>query len=99
MKTKHLIITLCFSSIFITNAQAEGDSVAGKEKVSACVSCHGADGKGNIPLLGKSEDYLAQKLRDYKTRKLKNVMMNMIAKKLSDTDISELAAYYSQKSE
>ena len=99
MKANSIIITLCLSAIFITNVQAEGNSAAGKEKSGACVRCHGADGKGNIPLIGKSEDYLAQKLRDYKTRALKNVMMNMIAAKLSDDDINNLAAYYSEKSE
>ena len=97
MKTQAIIIALCLSLPLIPSAQAGGDVAAGKEKAGTCISCHGADGKGNIPLTGKSEDYLAQKLRDYKTRTLKNAMMNMIAAKLNDDDINDLAAYYSEK--
>jgi len=97
MKTQAIIIALCLSLPLISSAQAGGDTAAGKVKSGICASCHGTDGKGNIPLTGKSEDYLAQKLRDYKTRTLKNAMMNMLAAKLSDDDINNLAAYYSEK--
>jgi len=97
MKTQSTLVALCLSLPFVTSAQAGGDIAAGKEKSGTCVSCHGADGKGSVPLIGKSEEYLAQKLRDYKSRTLKNAMMNMIAAQLNDDDINDLAAYYSEK--
>ena len=99
MKSQSIIITLCLSLFFLTSAQAGGDAVAGKEKSKACVSCHGTDGKGSVPLIGKKEDYLAKQLRAYKSGDLKNPMMNMMAAKLSDVDINDLAAHYADKSE
>lgn len=78
-------------------AYAGGDPVAGKTKANQCAGCHGANGQGtgaNPALAGKEAAYLAKQLQDYKSGARSHVMMNLMAKKLSDEDITDLAAYY-----
>ena len=56
-----------------------------------------SDGKGtkNGPsLVDLSEAKFAQAMQDYKAGKREHKMMNTLAKKLSDGDIANLAAYY-----
>ncbi len=76
---------------------AGGDVEAGKAKAARCAGCHGANGEGsssNPKLAGKPESDLAQALADYKSGKRKHGAMNAFAKKLSEADIADLAAYY-----
>lgn len=78
-------------------AQAGGDAVAGKAKAKSCAGCHGAKGEGvkkNPPLAGTDEAALVAAMNDYKSGAKKHSMMNMLAKKWSDADIANLAAYY-----
>ena len=78
-------------------AQAAGDPAAGKAKAVACAGCHGANGQGippNPALAGKSEDQLLQALKDFKSGKRSNAVMNAMTAGLSDQDMANLAAYY-----
>jgi cytochrome c553 len=64
---------------------------------ASCAACHGADGLGIgtfPPLAGKQAEYLAKLLQDYRSGAQQNVMMNTIAKSLSDQDITDLATYF-----
>lgn len=76
-----------------------GDAKAGRQKALQCQTCHGLDGIARIPeapnLAGQQEGYLRKALRDYKTGARKNEMMSVVAPALSDTDIDDLAAYFS----
>jgi len=77
--------------------QAAGDADAGKAKAKSCAGCHGANGEGkkdNPPLAGMAEDKFVQAMQDYKSGKLENKAMVRAAKKLSDEDFADLAAYY-----
>ena len=79
-----------------------GDAAAGKEKSTACASCHGADGKAisdQFPnLAGQYEDYLRVALAAYRDGSRKNAVMGSFATNLSDEDIADLAAYYASQS-
>ncbi len=78
-------------------AQAAGDAQVGKVKAATCVGCHGANGQGvppNPALVGKSEDQLAQAMKDYKSGKRDNALMKGMLASLSDQDVADLAAYY-----
>jgi cytochrome c553 len=76
-----------------------GDPKTGRQKALQCQTCHGLDGLAKIPeapnLAGQQEDYLIKSLTDYKTGARKNEMMSVVAPALSDTDIADLAAYFS----
>ena len=90
-----LIATLMMSAA--AAAQTKGDASAGAEKAKACANCHGLDGKGRIPLAGKTADYLEGQLKAFKSGARKEQMMNMMANNLSDQDIADLAAYFSSQ--
>lgn len=74
------------------------DKAAGEIKAQACVGCHGAQGKSLVPtfpkLAGQHAVYIESALRDFKSGERKNAMMSPFAAGLSDTDISDLAAYF-----
>jgi cytochrome c553 len=96
---KRMFLTVGIIALFgaVGIAQAAGDAQAGKAKVTACAGCHGANGEGKSPnpaLAGKSEDELAQALKDYKSGKRANAIMKTFAAPLSDQDIANIAAYY-----
>ena len=77
---------------------AAGSVKAGRDKARVCEACHGLDGKAKIPeapnLAGQSEPYLAKALGDYRTGARQNEMMSLVAPKLTDQNIADLAAYY-----
>ena len=95
-------IALClFTSVTLlvlsSVGYAGGDANAGKEKASACTSCHGVDGKGSEPnttIAGMSVGDFKKAMDEYKSGKRNHAMMQMFAKKLSDQDVEDLAAYY-----
>jgi len=82
-------------------AQAGGDAAAGKAKAKACAGCHGAKGVTKMAkfpnLAGQNAAYFVSALKAYKNGKRTDApskMMIGIAKKLSDADMANLAAYY-----
>ncbi len=101
MKLKSLLANamLGLSLIALAPIVHAGDAKAGAEKSGLCAGCHGADGISlapNIPnLAGQKEEYLIKAIKDYRSNKRKNPMMNSMAANLSDTDIEDLAAFFS----
>lgn len=75
-----------------------GDPAAGRAKAAACKTCHGLDGVARIPIAphiaGESEVYLETQLKAFRSGKRTHEIMSVIAKDLSDADISDLAAWY-----
>lgn len=68
------------------------------EKAQTCVACHGQNGVSNNPewpnLAGQKAGYLADQLKAFRDGKRNNPAMAPFVNKLTDTEISELAAYY-----
>ena len=65
----------------------------------ACASCHGSDGTrhlaGRVPILaGQSESYLRASLVAYRDGDRNSGIMMPISHRLTDDEISELAAYF-----
>lgn len=86
-----LIVAAC-------NSYAD-DVTAGRAKAEAvCALCHGIRGVATLPnapnLAGQQELYVTEQLRNYRSGKRQNEVMNMIAKTLSDTEITQLAAWF-----
>jgi len=78
-------------------AQAGGDAAAGMALAKKCAGCHGKNGEGkkdNPPLAGMEESAFIQDMADYKSGKKEHKAMMGAAKKLSDEDFANLAAYY-----
>jgi cytochrome c553 len=84
-----------------TAVHADGSAANGAQKIKTfgCITCHGRDGVSKLPeapnLAGQVQIYLTSALQAYRTGSRKNEMMNTVAEKLTDTDIADLAAYYS----
>jgi len=100
---KHLIFVvlsyLLLSSIQFAQA---ADVAVGKKKAALCASCHGVSGIATLPmypnLAGQNEAYLISALNAYRDKQRNGGMaaiMQMQAAKLSDSDIENIAAYYS----
>jgi cytochrome c553 len=64
----------------------------------ACALCHGRIGVSTLPnapnLAGQQAIYVNEQLRNYRSGKRQNEVMNMIAKQLTDTEIAQLAAWF-----
>lgn len=82
-----------------TAAQAAGDAAAGREKSKVCRTCHGLDGVARLPtaatIAGESALYLTKQLKAFRAGERQDPQMSIIAEKLSDEDIADLAAWYS----
>jgi cytochrome c553 len=81
---------------------AAADAGAGKELAKNCVACHGATGNGSNPawpkLAAQKPGYLVNALKAFRAGLRKDPMMASVSRSLSDTDIANLAAYYSAQS-
>lgn len=105
MKTRppqHSIIRLsaCFIALALTASSAvAGDVAAGRKKAAQCQACHGLDGLSKLPvapnLAGQPEPYLVKALNDFRNGTRHNEIMSIMIKALNDTDVADLAAYYS----
>ena len=67
-----------------------------------CAACHGLDGNGRagqrVPMLaGQSKDYLKNSLVAFRADERTSGIMRQIAHQLTDSEIHELAAYYSEQ--
>ncbi|WP_371194860.1 cytochrome c [Glaciecola sp. SC05] len=77
---------------------ALGDPALGQDKSTMCAQCHGKNGISIVPiypnLAGQKEQYLVLSIKAYRSGERVNMAMTPHARKLSDEDIADLAAYY-----
>ena len=76
------------------------DVVLGRAKAEmACALCHGPTGIAVLPnapnLAGQQAIYLSEQITNYRSGKRQNEVMNLIAKQLTDAEITQLTAWYS----
>ena len=98
-----LVAALAAPPAFAQNAPA-GDPAKGREKVQMCQGCHGIVGWRTafpevyrVPKLsGQNAAYIVAALKEYKNGNRAHPSMKAIAASLSDADMADLAAYYSQ---
>jgi cytochrome c553 len=92
----HLFAFLLVASGSVCSA---GDVKAGRTKALMCQACHGLDGLSKAPdapnIAAQIEPYIVAQLQAYKSGDRKNDAMSVVAQSLSDTDIEDLAAYFS----
>jgi cytochrome c553 len=98
-----LAVAVAALPLFSVRAWTDGNPAQGRAKSAMCEGCHGIAGYRTaypdvypVPKLGgQASDYLAKALRDYKSGARAHPTMRGIASGLSDQDIADLAAYYS----
>lgn len=97
------------SATFAVSVSASAQDVTGKvedgaKKTAMCVGCHGIPGYQasfpeihKVPMIsGQSASYISAALHAYKTGDRRHPTMRAIADTLTEQDIADLAAYYSQ---
>jgi cytochrome c553 len=76
-----------------------GDAAAGKNKAASCAGCHGPAGVSNNPmwpnLASQQEGYLVKQMKAFRDGTRADPLMAPMAKPLTDSDIDNLAAYFS----
>ena len=97
---KAFFFALLTSLLFASSAVA-GDAAAGKALSARCAACHGATGIGVGPiwpnLAGQKEQYLVKQIKAFRDGTRVDPMMAPMVAALTDTDIDNLAAYYSSQ--
>ena len=91
-------------SISLFAAQAAfavtGDAEAGAQKAAVCGACHGMNGNSVNPewpnLASQHSGYMAAQLQLFKDGVRTNMIMAPNAMLLSEQDMADLAAYFSQ---
>lgn len=86
-------------------AQDLGSTKVAGNKIEMCIGCHGIPGYKatfpevyQVPMIGgQSAKYIESALQAYKKGDRKHPTMRGIAAGLSDQDIADVAAYYSQQ--
>lgn len=94
---KHLFSIFLVCTAF--NVFAD-DVALGRAKAEvACALCHGPTGMAVLPnapnLAGQQAIYLKEQITNYRSGKRQNEVMNLIAKPLTDAEITQLTAWYS----
>ena len=98
-----------FSAIFLAASAQAADVVpnakAGEGKIAMCIGCHGIPNYHtafpevyHVPkIAGQSATYLQAALKEYQEGKRKFATMEAIAAPLTEQDMADIAAYYSQQ--
>lgn len=88
---------VAFVLAFAPQARAQsGDRAYGEYLSSECVTCHQLSGNfaGIPPIVGWPEESFVEIMNEYRTKKRDNAVMQTIAGRLSDKEVSALAAYF-----
>ena len=106
LSRKHILATLAViaAPAFAQQAAPAGDPKEAHKKIAMCEGCHGIPGYRTaypdvyrVPMLGgQSATYISNALHAYKAGQRTHPSMRGIAASLSDKDIADLAAYYTQ---
>lgn len=105
MKKLFALLALAGVAHLATAEEIVGDAKAGAGKVSMCIGCHGLPGYKatfpevyRVPMIGgQTEKYIVSALNAYKKGDRNHPSMRGIAESLSDQDIADVAAYYTQQ--
>ena len=104
---KKLLITMLLPAAlagFSQGALAQ-DAKAGEKKIAMCIGCHGIPGYQasfpevhKVPMIaGQGAKYIIAALNAYQKGERKHPTMRAIAASLSEQDMADIAAFYSQQ--
>jgi len=89
---------LLLAGTALADEPGDGDPVAGKKIAGQCRTCHGIDGYAKIPIAphigGEPAPYLRNQLTAFREGTRTHEMMSVVAKMLTDEQISDVAAWY-----
>ncbi|MTW10259.1 cytochrome c [Pseudoduganella eburnea] len=104
---KKIFALLALAAVAQAAAAADivGDAKNAKGKIEMCIGCHAIAGYKatfpevfQVPMLGgQNAKYIENALKGYQKGERKHPTMKGIAVSLSDQDIADIAAFYSQQ--
>jgi cytochrome c553 len=105
MKKLTALLVLAGLTQVAVAAEVVGNAQNAKAKIEMCIGCHGIPGYKatfpevyQVPMIGgQSAKYIESALQAYKKGDRKHPSMKGIAASLSDQDIADVAAFYSQQ--
>jgi cytochrome c553 len=105
MKKIFALLALAGVANLSVAAEVVGNAANARAKVEMCIGCHGIPGYKTtfpeiyqVPMLGgQSAKYIENALKAYQKGERKHPTMRGIAASLSEQDIADVAAYYSQQ--
>ena len=98
-----LTVALAATAAAPAESHQSGDPVRGRELSGECAACHDGDGRTRFSIYpriaGQTYDYLLLSMKEFRSKErhqayAATLMWPSVAK-LSDQDIQDLAAYYS----
>jgi cytochrome c553 len=105
-KATHLLLALAgaLTALAATSTAYAQDAAKGEQKAAMCIGCHGIIGYQasfpevyKVPMIaGQGAKYIVSALTAYKKGERKHPTMRGIATTLTDADMADLAAYYTQ---
>lgn len=92
---------LVLACVLFAGTSSAGDAGQGAQKAAVCVACHGVAGNSVNPewpsLAGQPEAYVVAQLKAFKHGGRVNPLMTPMAAPLSEKDMQDLGAYFSQQ--
>jgi len=99
---------LALALALVASTGQGADIAQGKSKAAMCAGCHGSDGQGSSSgigitdefpnLAGQKQAYLLKQLKAFKAGTRKDPTMSAMAAVLNESDMQNLAAYFSSLS-
>lgn len=97
------VLALALAGTLTTAANAAGDPERGATLADTCMGCHGIADYNNVyptyrvpKLGGQNAAYLAASLKAYRSGDRQHPTMRAQANLMTDQDIADLAAFFSQ---
>ncbi len=98
--TRRMRLALVAAGVILaaTPSLAQDVTAGRRVAVRACAACHGADGIAKLPeaanLAGQDATYLTRQLQAFQTGTRVHEQMSVIAKTLTEQQVSDVTAYY-----
>jgi cytochrome c553 len=93
-----LFAAILICSSFVSSA---ADAGAGRNKAQVCITCHGPGGNSVVPtmpsLAGQPKQFITTQLVMFREGNRKDPQMSPVAANLSNTDMNDLAEYFSRE--
>lgn len=87
-----------FALALFSHAVVAQDISAGRQKARRCAGCHGQLGIAVLPnapnLAGENSIYVELQLKAFRNGDRQHEQMTIVAKRLTDEDIADLAAWF-----
>ncbi len=95
-----LIVASCVLLIAATGQAFAADATAGQAKSATCIACHGVNGISPTEiypnLAGQKQSYMVKQMKAFKNGSRKDPTMSAMVTALTEQDLQDIAAYYSQ---